>query len=124
MGTDADFEAFLAKVKATYDHMAADPNNVGMRVTGRGGDIVIAFERYLKDLSRTEPEAEMGHVMDAVCSLLSTLAASFATIASDDRADEDIYKAYVVQVFTQAMRNIIDPDYSTLVTINITGQAN
>jgi len=123
MSTEADFEAFLASVKNLYDDMSKD-DRIHLRVTGKSGDVVIAFERYLRDIGKNEPEAEMGHVMDAVCSLLSTVVTSFATIASDNRQDENMFRALVVQSFTQSMKNILEPDHSTVSIFNVTGQAN
>lgn len=124
MRSDADFEAFIANVQKAYADLTEPHNEIGMRVNGRGGDVIVAFERYLHEIAQHEPHAEMGHVLDAVCSLLSTIASSFATIASNDRETDEKYKTYVLVVFTQAMKNIMDPDPEHLTVVNIEGRAN
>jgi len=124
MVKNSDFEAFLYELTNTYATMAADPDNMPLRVVGHSAPVVIAFERYMDTLGRLEPTAETGHVLDATVSLFSTMLASFCSVVSNDRQDEKLYNAMVEQVLANVHQNLTDPDAGIVTTVKLTGRSN
>lgn len=124
MATDADFEAFIAKVRDFYDDLQRSEDR-SHQTTAHIADTVIAFEIFLNTIGNKVPEADVGNVMDAVCGALSTMISSFAKAASrDDEADSESYYAYAAVVIDMMRLNLFDRNPENTNITNITGAAN
>jgi hypothetical protein len=124
VASDADFEAFIAKVRDFYGEMQ-NSENLSHQTTAHVADTVIAFEIFLNTIGKKVPETDVGNVLDATCGALSTMISSFAKAAArDDEADSESYYAYAALVIDMLRMNLFDRDPSKTTVTNIVGAAN